>query len=158
MPRTDLPLVKQIISSFVDVPQPGAREIALHPCDECRELDKAFAPFEFRDIPDEIVASHYNSLPLLSARALHHYLPAYLLYAIAHPDSDVFEFVLYQLSPQKKEEDSATVAYRLERLALFTPEQRSTVLSYLDWATQTDEGQWHAEDIQRAREVWGAAA
>lgn len=157
MLRAENSLEKRINQSFLDVPKPNVVFIAPHPCEECSEICQAFAPFEFQNIPDEVIMRHYDLLPLLSPLSLHHYLPAYLLYALKHPESEVFEFLLYQLGPSKQDRSNMG-GYDQERVARFTTEQRLTILAFLDWASETEEGKWHDEHLQNAYEIWAVAA
>lgn len=157
MPRTENKLAAAIIGAFLDVPKPNETSIAPHQCEECREICEAFAPFEFGELPGDVIALHYDSLPLLSPPALHHYLPAYLLYALEHPDSDVFEFTIYQLSPSKKLRQEIAGNHR-DRIVRFTLEQRGVVLEFLRWASTTKEAVWFSEEFQAASEIWNAKA
>src|SRR5689334_9263616 len=112
-----------IRKAFAKVPKPReARAIAPHECSECDCVVRDFAPHTFDHLPTKVIASHKDSLPLLGPTGLQHYLPAYLLYSLDHPESDVMMFTVFHLSPNKKSVEK-TREYFEQRFGLFTDEQ-----------------------------------
>jgi hypothetical protein len=118
--------------AFAGTARPTESEIALHECDECRAVRAALAPHEWETIPDVVVAANQGNLPLLSAKALAYYLPAYLLYSLRHfsPWNNVADStVSYLAFGPPSNEDSA--AWRREKLRGFTAEQIDAASAFL---------------------------
>jgi hypothetical protein len=158
MPRSNISveaLRKRIVSTFADVPKPLDSDIAPHRCLECDELRVAFAPYESLEVPDTLIKEHFDALPLFSPRALRYLLPAYLQYAMRNSESDVFEFVLYQLSPNL---DLLTQDHYRERLEIFSKPERSAICAFLEWAESADEEKRFSDEIARARQIWSHGA
>ena len=86
-------------SAFAEASFPRGADTAGHDCEECDGIRRAFnrqAPFS---LPGDVLEYHHDSLPMMTPEAFHHFLPAYLIYAIDHPDSLVAEFAWFSLSP-----------------------------------------------------------
>jgi len=158
MPRRDVgvePLMKRLVAAFADVPKPPDSEIAPHPCLECDELRRAFAPYESLDVPDAVVKEHCDALPLFSAPALRYFLIAYLRCAMRDPTTDVFQYLLFHLSPTLKQ---LADDYHRERVEIFSKSERSALCAYLEWAESADDEKGFTDEIARARQVWCVGA
>lgn len=145
---------ESIIAAFSSTSKPSdIRLIAPHSCPECDELATDFLPYTYESLPPDIVDSHYDSLPLFSPQALLHYLPAYLLYSLKHPESRVAEFTIYSLSPTKSNINESS-QYHQERLEVFSTEQRNAICNFLNEAASLEVfGSFEAE-LARAKEIW----
>jgi hypothetical protein len=143
-----------IRNAFSSVPKPpDGHSIAPHRCPECDELALHFLPYDQASLPKEVVQEHYDSLPLLSPEALRHYLPAYLIFALDHPGSDVTEFTIYQLTPLSSD-DADTTEYHHARLNGFSLEQRLAIHAFFAEVTKQKFRLPMEEELARAAERW----
>lgn len=86
--------------------------------------------------------------------ALRYFLPLYLEHAIRHPDSDVFEFVIYHLGPNPSETDSDDNPERIG----FSTDQRRVVCDFLRWARSVVKDDSMDDEIERGLVRWSVAA
>lgn len=143
-----------IREAFDAVPVPGKiRDIAPHECLECEELAKALMNKPYHELPANLVDQFYESLPLLSPQALHHYLPAWLLRALENPGAEVMEFTIYHLSPSPKS-ITESKAYFEERFSVFDRKQREAIADFL--LDVKDYQLWfgHEGELERAMVFW----
>ena len=144
----------RIREAFKGVAKPTAdQDIAPHECGECRKIVEDFKPYTFDRLPDRVVADHKGSLPLLGPAALHHYLPAYMLYALDHPESDVMMYTVFQLTPSKRSvEDTKT--YFDQRFGVFSEAQRKAIGAFLKDVRDYQLYDSHEQEFERAAELW----
>ncbi len=101
-------LKSEIVKAFAEVEQPPKDNIALHECEECRGVRSDFAKVKWRETSSELLERNYDKIPLFSPAAFNYFLPAYLLYTLNNFDdelSDVCDFTLYALTPDKSWKD-----------------------------------------------------
>jgi hypothetical protein len=146
-------LQSEIWSAFSDAPRPAQDDIIQHACEECFFLRDAFAPYTASALPFNTIEGHFADLSLLSPAAFRHYLPAYLCRALDRPDSDVFQFTLYHLSPEK-----LTDQYWIVRLASFSQPEKVAIRAFLEHIKQTDTYNFYREEIDAALIVWSPDA
>lgn len=120
-------LKRQIAEAFSGAPYPGDDCIAPHECGECEEIRQSFRGQTPVTLRDEVILTHFDSLPLLTPEAFRYFIPAYIRYSVEHPDSTVAEFVLYRLAPKPFAE------FDDERFRLFAPKERDTVIAFLEF-------------------------
>ena len=141
-----------ILRTFSNAPFPKGIRPAEHQCGECDKIREAFArkvPFA---LADSVIEHHQDSLPLLSPAAFHHFLPAYLVYAIDHPDSVVAQFAWFSLSPDELDE------FYVERFGRFSESERSAVREVVEFIIeQNSEVEISPEERARARDYWRVA-
>lgn len=124
-------LKQQIRGTFAGVPYPSD-PIIEHDCDECRELEKAFAGKDWKAIELSVIRDNYDKLPLFSSAAFHYFLRAYLLHAVDHlAEDDVCEFTAYAVAPGNKSIRDHP-KYQEERFGLLSPEQTEVVHEFLN--------------------------
>jgi uncharacterized protein DUF6714 len=143
-------LEKEIRESFEDVPKPQGKDIAPHSCAECDNIRRSLEPHPFDKVPDDIIYSLIDSLPLLGPKGLHYFLPTFLLFVIRNPKVAGGDYLLYHLAPSKKQLSSGGEYW--ERLAVFSPRQRKSILSFVEWLAGTKVGSEYPKDIKRALE------
>ena len=131
--------------SFINVAVPSD-DIIAHECDECFELFDHFHGHVWSDVSDELINSHFDSLPLFSDNAKQYFYPAYLIYSIHHPESSVTEFLLYSLSSDHRHEPDSG----------FSASQIQAILAFLDYQDVSLES-FHSEILQ-ARRYWSQKA
>jgi hypothetical protein len=143
-----------IREAFDAVPVPGTiRDIAPHECLECDELATALLNRPYHELQANVVDHFYESLPLQSPQALHHYLPAWLLRALENPGADVMEFTIYHLSPSPKSMTESK-EYFEDRFSVFDRKQREAIA---DFFLDVEEYQlWvgHEGELERAKALW----
>jgi hypothetical protein len=108
--------------AFPSVP-PGSHSIVVHDCPECAEIDASFRNQRWDQIQPETIGKHWDSLPSLSREAFEYLLPAYILHAIEHPESNVPEFLMYALDQPRWPRDTWTL----------TPQQLAAVDAAAEW-------------------------
>ena len=86
---------------FADIRIPPLEGI-LH--ENCRDVNAiidflSFAGKPWKLLPDRLIENNHDRLPFLSCAAFRSVLPAYLLYSIRHPESNVALFTSYAITP-----------------------------------------------------------
>jgi hypothetical protein len=142
-------LSAKVAAAFADVPRPSPGGLVPCDCDECAGVAESFAGLDWREVGAEMLEENYDKLPLLSAAAFRHFLPAYLLYSLEHFEFEgVCEYTLYHLTPDRETETSAP--YYAERFAAFTPEQMDAVYGFLELARRDERFANQHTSIKRA--------
>jgi hypothetical protein len=118
---------ESIASAFKEVPYPGDDQIALHECAECRQIRDDLRGKSLQVLADGVLERRFDSLPLLSSIAFHYFVPAYMLYSLSHPDSEVAFFTFQGLGI------AGIDAIDLERFRLFSRQQREAVIAFLEF-------------------------
>jgi hypothetical protein len=75
------------------------KDIVEHDCPECREIEDFFKDKAWNQMYDREIECHIHSLSFLSPSAFRRFLPAFLIYSLKNPNSEVFHRLLFQLSP-----------------------------------------------------------
>ena len=128
--------------SFCNVASPGD-DIICHECPECFELFDSFNGQIWTNIPDDLLVSHLDSLPLFSDSAKQYFYPAYLIYAIHHPESSVAEFLLYSLASD----------FRHQPETPYSLSQIKAIFGFLD-ILESSRPDYFDKDILQARTYW----
>jgi hypothetical protein len=133
-------LREDIIAAFADAQRPTEDDIVVHECDECRALEAAFAPLTWDAVPDSVIEAHASELPLFSPTAFAYFLPAYLLYTLAHftPRADAAEHTVYALTPNDPPNVDMADWHR-ERFKPFTQAQVTVAERFLELVEADDE-------------------
>ena len=122
-------LEESIQSAFADVQHPGKDRITKCTwagCPECAEISQTFGSKSAVSVEDAVLAEH-TALPLFTPEAFHYFIPAYMLYSIRHPNSDVTFFTRQTLGEARVD------AFYVNRWRLFTARQREAVISFLQF-------------------------
>ena len=133
-------LMQQIKAAFASVPAPTEENIVCQECWELRDDLRGRTPDE---LSDSWVERNFDQLPLLSDDAKQFYLPAFLRVGALKPDSNVSQFVLYDLSEN----------FRREPRGGYSPEQKQAILDYLSFVEPQSEDVLK-EYVARARTLW----
>jgi hypothetical protein len=147
-------LKQKIEEAFAGTVTPGDEHIALHECPECQEIRESFRGQCPTTLPDDVIDSHFDSLPLLSPEAFRYFISAYMRYSLEHPDSTVAQFVLYALAPQDYDN------FYSERFGLFRAREIKAVIAFLEFLRSCEiEGddedqQKYESDIDSGIEIW----
>jgi hypothetical protein len=136
-------LFQQVAYAFREVPYPGDQNIVCHDCDECFTILQHFRGLSPQEATPEIIAEHFDSLPLLTAEAKQYLLPAYLRESIRDPHSLVCQFTLYTL------ED----VHRMAPHGGYTVSQRSAINAFIDYIA-SQAGEEYVNELARAKTQW----
>jgi len=130
--------VRQLIDSvrraFWDVPYPGDDRLLEEDSSAIYEVEKLQSQdwnSHWANVPDSVIEWHANRLAFLSPEAYRFYLPAFISYSLEKPESSepVLPFLVYNLMETAERKRDC---YQ-RRIALFTPEQKSVVLDFLNF-------------------------
>jgi len=132
----------EIARAFVDVAQPEAKDITPHRCDECDQLRNALAPYEWQDVPGDVLDDCRWGMPLLSDDAKQHYLPAWMLRALDGGKwaADYVSTTVFALNSD----------HRWAPTRPYTHEQRLAVAHFLAFIERTSD-EWELQDIEKAQ-------
>ena len=118
---------ESIQSAFADVAHPGKDNITKctwPDCPECADISQSFGEKSAQSVQESVLAEH-TALPLFTPEAFHYFIPAYMLYSLRHPDSDVAFFTRQSLGEGGIDE------FYMKRFRLFTSRQREAVIAFL---------------------------
>lgn len=110
-------------------------------------------PFTFVEIPGERLEAHFSDLPLMGPAGLHYYLPAFLAYALEHPESNVLEFTVIHLTPSKGSLN-ASPEYFDNRFGLFDSEQRAAIAAFFADVRNFQLYAAYEGELDRAADLW----
>ncbi len=122
-------LQAEIYHVFGETSYPKNEVLIEHLCDECVGLHQDFAEKKWNEVNEEIIEKNYDNLPLFSPEAFHYFLPAYLLYTLENFESDVAEFTLYSIAPDKhwKDKNGEVNDYHKRRFEPFDDAQMNVI-------------------------------
>lgn len=125
-------VLAEIESAFAGLSPPGDDRL-LHP--DCRD-DGDIAAFyggpRWQDLAGDFIVRNYAAPSFFSAEAFRFYLPAFMVWALKHPDSPdyVIEATLRAFDPGA--EGEPLQAFQASKFSLFTPAQRAAVAAFLE--------------------------
>lgn len=122
------PLKQNIKEAFADTLFPGDENLP--------GTSNASTEFEIQDflgknwqnwkeISGEIINYNYCSLPFFSPEGFQFILPAYMIYALEHLESNVLDFVVYSLTAPLTSDRSTQ--FFLSKVDRFTNQQREAI-------------------------------
>ena len=121
-----------VAAAFVEVPRPPD-EALLHPdCADDGDIVGLYPYAGWRDVPDDVLEREYAALSFLSADGFRCFLPAYMGFALRHPDGGAaaVSSTIWSLQPSLYDEPLAAFA-RSKYVGLDTA-QRGAVVSFLE--------------------------
>ncbi len=122
---TNQEFIKKIYKVFSYAEKPSITEITPHRCEECDEIRDSFYAYDQKSIPDNLIKKFFDSLPLLSPKALKYYLPRFLEFSLLNRDELVFEFCLYHLTGGKPNDP-----YWEDRIKIFNQKEKELLKEY----------------------------
>ena len=133
-------VIRAITEAFPTQPVPLANSLTPLPHDlEDADIRAVFGGRRWTDVPDDQVARSDTALGRFSPMVFRYYLPAYLTWLLADPiqrrHSNVSEAITWALLPLQAKYQPRW----WERLALFTPAQKTAVACWLQVVY------WHIE-------------
>jgi len=145
--------------AFASVGYPGDDNIVGSIC--CEEEERVIADFrgkKWKDVPEEVVDYHYDSLPLFSPEAYCYYLPRYFCTGLdmlaGGGDLNVLAFTMYSLYPDPIPGDEEVRAIFVRQASLLTPEQRGVICLFLEAMRSMHINEVDVPDIDRALKYW----
>lgn len=80
-------VIEQIRAAFTGVPRPSNAAL-LHPaCRDDMDLQGLYAFEDWHDVPDDVIVSEYAALAFLSPEGFRHFIAAYLIWVLRHPEA-----------------------------------------------------------------------
>lgn len=143
-------LQAKIEEAFSDVEQPSSDNITNHNCPECRAVRRVFRNQSWRAIEPKKVYWAFGQLSLFTPEAFHYFLPAFMIYSLREPNSDVCQFVVFALTLHRKQVRSEWWQKRIDK---FTEEQKLACNLFLRWLLPNPEYAFDADDIKQALET-----
>lgn len=145
-------LKQKIIKAFEGVPFPQGI-IALHECEECREVRKTFANKNWKTIEPEILEENFGIIPLFSPEAFHFFLPAFLIYSLEHfSDNDTTcEYTIYAVTPSKETAVKNAIDYWRRKFENFSPEQLNCIYTFLDFVKEDENFEYFFEQADEGK-------
>jgi hypothetical protein len=121
-----------IEEAFADAPRPP-NDALLHPaCADDMDIVHLYDIAHWRDLGGDDVIGGYASLGFLSAAGFRHFLPAYLLWVLRHPDSPeaVVDSTVWSLCPSVAPADLRD--FVRSKYELLDDAQRRAVVVFLE--------------------------
>lgn len=142
--------VGQVEAAFADVPRPTNADL-LHPnCADDMDIEHLYAVTDWRALTGDEVVGGYAALGFLSAAGFRHFVPAYLLWVLAHPESGeaVVDSTVWAFHAEMYTESLRP--FVRSKWALLDPPQRHAVSAFLVAMTP------HHTDAAAALAAWRA--
>ena len=110
---------------------------------------KISCPTRLRAFQETCLSTTATHFLCLAQTGLRYYLPAYLLYALDHPASDIMMFTVFHLTPRNEAQ-----GYFEERFGLFSEAQKQAVAAFLEDVMNYQYYRPHEQEFERAMEPW----
>ncbi|HEX7247543.1 MAG TPA: DUF6714 family protein [Actinomycetota bacterium] len=137
-------------AAFAGAPRPSNAEL-LHPdCADDADIVALYAFDDWRGVPDDVLEREYAALSFLSASGFLYFLPAYMRFALRHPDGGaaVVSSTVWSLQPSLYDEPLA--AFARSKFVLLDAAHRRAIVAFL-------EAMAPYEDTTSALDDWGVA-
>ena len=128
--------LRQIEAAFADAPRPPDPDLAHSPGHD-HDFELLYRYAHWRDVPDATLERQDAALAFLGAAGFHHFLPAYMSYALRHPGSAWFavESAVNALAPGSGD----LRAFSVSKYAELDAAQRGAVLTFLETMRERDD-------------------
>ena len=147
--RANESLRAKIDVAFADVEPPDAEDLIALDCPECRAVRRVFRNEDRHEIKPRKIEWGYDKLPLFTPRAFQYFLPAFMLYSLENPSSDVCQYTIYGLALHEADDE-----WWQERINRFTKEQIAACNLFLKWIYPHPDYAYDSKMIERALERW----
>lgn len=139
--------VVEIHGAFASARRPTPEEIPdiVSSDPERNAIRDLLAPHAPRDVPDSALGRYplYTMFPFLSAAAFRYYMPRFIDYCVANPQSMLSESLLFALARDD-----------YQRAATFVPIEKAVIREYLELITKSPDAWPDADEVKKAGEVW----
>lgn len=141
-------VIEQIRVAFAAEERPDDAAL-LHP--DCRDDMDLRGLYEFdhwSEVPDDVVVNEYAALAFLSADGFRHFIPAYLIWVLRHPDAGeaVVDSTIWAFLPDLH--GPVLAGFVSSKWATLDAEQRAAITAFL--RTMLD----HHGDAEEALSAW----
>lgn len=130
----DGPLTAFIYAAFKSAPKPNRDVITPHRCPECDDIAGRLAPHEAAHVPDAEMHHLGQSLTFLGPEAFRYYLPRFIEFSMAYPDSDAARYIVYNLAPAA----DLDVGSR-NRFLYFSTDERKALRKYIEYLASSQD-------------------
>lgn len=128
--------IQEIETAFAGLTPPDDHAL-LHPqCMDDGDIKDFYGGPDAWSLSDDMIIGNYAAPSFFSAEAFQYYMPAFMVWALKHPDTVEYapESTLYALDPGSASPDLRD--FQVSKYALFTPAQRQAVVAFLKAFTQ----------------------
>lgn len=135
-PETIQSAIQEIETAFAGL-TPPADDKLLHPqCMDDVDIKDFYGGPDAWTLSDDMIIGNYAASSGFSAEAFQYYMPAFMVWALKHPDTVEYapESTLFALDPASTGPDLRD--FQVSKYALFTPAQRQAVVAFLEAFTQ----------------------
>ena len=101
------------------------------------------------EIPDTEMRHLGQSLTFLGPEAFRYYLPRFIQFSMAHPDSDAARYILYNLAPAADLDVSPR-----NRFAYFSPDELKALRKYIEYLADLEDPYMDKEAVEEALQFW----
>lgn len=144
--------IGRLYRAFTSAPRPQLDEITPHRCAECDEVAARLSPHAARAVPCDDMQWLGDSLPLLSPKAFRYYLPRFIEFCLATPQSSTDAVINYNLAPSA----SLDVGER-NRFAHFADAERRAVLEFVQYRLGLPDNEFDQQHLEGALSFWRSA-
>ena len=123
--------LRLIEEAFASAPRPPDGKLLHEECHDDMDIEPLYGIPRWQDVLDDVVEGAYAALFFLSPAGFRHFLPAYMSWALRHPDSAaaVVDSTIFALTPSS---DPSLRAFSLSKFTLLDAGQRSAVVAFLE--------------------------
>lgn len=124
-------VIRQIEVAFADVPRPDDEGLLHAQSHDDMDLEDLYPYGHWREVLDDAVVSAYAALAFLSPEGFRHFVPAYLVWVLRHPDSGeaVVDSTIWAFLPEMYTDEIG--AYVRSKWTHLDPAQASAVEAFL---------------------------
>jgi hypothetical protein len=141
--------IERLYKAFAEAPRPTASELTPHRCGECDEVAARLSAHYARDVPYDDMLWLGDSLPLLSPKAFRYYLPRFIEFCLATPNSSLAAVINYNLAPS----GDLDVGER-NRFFQFSEAERRAVLEFVQYRASLPESAHDRAYLEDAEIFW----
>jgi hypothetical protein len=143
---TNADVIAMVETAFADVPRPADDELLHEDCGDGTDLESLYPIASWREMADDVAIGSYAAPSFLSPAGFRHFLPAYLCFALRHPNSGeaCVSGIIWSLDPTLVGPEVR--AFGRSKFTLLDDAQRATIASFLQAMTDSI----YADDARRA--------
>ena len=137
-----------IYAAFSSAQKPKRDVITPHRCPECDDITAKLAPYEAAHVPDAEMQGLGQGLAFLGPEAFRHYLPRFIEFSMAYPDSDAARYIVYNLVP----DPDLDVGPR-NRFQFFSTEERKALRKFIEHRGSSEDPYLDENAVKQALEA-----
>jgi hypothetical protein len=146
----------KIREAFASIPHPREKMISSESLSSELEikcfLSKKWTRWE--DIPGKIIDYKYDSLPAFSGEGLQFVLPAYMIYALDDTQSNVGDFVIYNLTAPTRLNNPDRRERFTSRFSQFTDKQKEAIVLFLKYQEREKQSYPNNDATEALQSYW----